>query len=44
MAIGDLDFPRPRLRFVPVDSLALHEHFDRRQVRFHEESAVLFDE
>jgi hypothetical protein len=32
MAIGDLDFPLPSLRFVPVESLVLHERFDRRRM------------
>lgn len=32
MPIGDLDFPLPSLRFVPVGSLVLHERFDRRRM------------
>ncbi len=32
MAIGDLDFPLPSLRFVPVDALVLHERFDARRM------------
>lgn len=32
MGPGDLDFPLPHLRFVPVDSLVLHEQHDRARM------------